>query len=105
MPRQKDITKVNLQLEPYQIILKPVVTEKGYDYAEHRNIYTFEVNNLANKRQIKEAVEFLFDVKVIDVKTQKRKGKERRVRHKYGETKPIKRALVRLSDDDRINYG
>ncbi|MDR2346314.1 MAG: 50S ribosomal protein L23 [Planctomycetaceae bacterium] len=105
MPRQFDITKVNLQLEPYQVILKPVVTEKGYDLAEHRNIYTFEVNSLANKKQIKEAVEFLFEVKVVEVRTQKRKGKKRRVRHALGRTTPIKRALVRLDDNDKINYG
>jgi large subunit ribosomal protein L23 len=105
VPRQTDITKVNLQLEPYQIILKPVVTEKAYDHAEHRNIYTFEVNGLANKNQIKKAVEFLFEVKVIEVKTQKRKGKERRVRHSTGTTAPIKRALVRLHEDNKINFG
>jgi large subunit ribosomal protein L23 len=105
VPRQTDITKVNLQLEPYQVILKPVVTEKGYDLAEHRNIYTFEVNSLANKKQIKDAVEFLFEVKVVEVKTQKRRGKKRRTRRSIGKTTPIKRALVRLSDEDRINYG
>ncbi|MDR1480869.1 MAG: 50S ribosomal protein L23 [Planctomycetaceae bacterium] len=105
MPRQKDITKVNLQLEPYQVILKPVVTEKGYDHAEHRNIYTFEVNGLANKQQIKKAVEFLFEVKVLDVRTQKRRGKKRRVRRTIGKTATTKRALVRLHEDDKINYG
>lgn len=105
MPRQYDITKVNLKLEPYQIILKPVVTEKAYDHAEHRNIFTFEVNGLANKKQIKEAIEFLFEVKVTEVKTQKRKGKKRRVRHTYGKTTPIKRALVRLDDEYKINFG
>jgi large subunit ribosomal protein L23 len=105
MPRQTDITKVNLQLEPYQVILKPVVTEKGYDHAEHRNIYTFEVNNFANKLQIKNAVEFLFEVRVTDVRTQKRKGKKRRVRRSIGRTSSTKRALVRLHEDDKINYG
>ncbi|MDR1922893.1 MAG: 50S ribosomal protein L23 [Planctomycetaceae bacterium] len=104
MPKGKDITKVNLQLEPYQVIIRPVVTEKGFELAEHQNIYSFEVNMFANKAQIKSAVEFLFEVRVVAVKTQVRRGKERRVRHKIGKTKTRKRALVKLHEEDRINY-
>lgn len=105
MPRQKDITKVNLQLEPYQIVLRPIVTEKGYHRAEHQNTYYFEVHQLANKKQIKEAVEFLFDVKVLDVRTQNRKGKQARNRRGvYGHRRNWKKALVKLDTESKISY-
>ncbi len=105
MTQCKDITKVNLALEPYQIILRPLVTEKGYALAERDNIYFFEVNKLANKNQIKEAVEALFEVKVVEVRTQNRKGKKVRSRRgSYGKRKDWKKALVKLDAEHRINY-
>lgn len=104
MPKNRDITKVNLQLEPYQIILRPIVTEKGFYYAERHNVYSFEVNKLANKTQIKHAVEFLFDVKVTDVKTANRKGKKRRARRKIGQQRSWKKAMVKLDPESKISY-
>lgn len=105
MPKNKDITKVNLKLEPHQVVLRPIVTEKGYRDAEHQNIYFFEVNKLANKQQIKEAVEFLFDVKVVDVRTQNRKGKKVRSRRgTFGVRRSWKKAMVKLGPDHKINY-
>lgn len=105
MPRQKDITQVNLKLEPYQIILRPLVTEKGYHRAEHQNTYFFEVHRLANKRQIKEAVEFLFDVKVDEVRTQNRRGKKVRGRRgTYGVRRDWKKAVVKLNPEHKISY-
>jgi large subunit ribosomal protein L23 len=105
MPKNKDITQVNLQLEPYQIILRPLVTEKGYHRAEHHNTYYFEVHRLANKKQIKEAVEFLFDVKVEDVRTQSRKGKTLRSRRgQTGKRRNWKKALVKLNAESKISY-
>ncbi len=56
MARNKDITETRLQLEPYQVILRPIVTEKGFFNSNQRNTYTFEVNKLASKEQIKKAV-------------------------------------------------
>jgi len=105
MPRQQDITKVNLQLEPYQVVLRPIVTEKGYHRAEHQNTYYFEVHKLANKQQIKEAVEFLFDVKVVGVRTQNRRGKRTRNRRGiYGNRRDWKKALVKLDAESKISY-
>ncbi|MDR1964024.1 MAG: 50S ribosomal protein L23 [Planctomycetaceae bacterium] len=105
MPKSKDKTKTNLKLEPYQIILRPIVTEKGYHRAEHQNTYYFEVHQLANKKQIKEAVEFLFDVKVIDVRTQNRKGKTVRTRRgQICHRRDWKKALVKLHSESKINY-
>lgn len=100
----RDITKSNLKLEPYQIILRPVVTEKGYHKAERYNAYTFEVNRLAGKADIRHAVEELFDVKVVRVNTQNRKGKPRRTRNRVGHTKAWKKAIVTLDPEHRIDF-
>jgi large subunit ribosomal protein L23 len=105
MPRQYDKTKVNLKLEPYQVVLRPLVTEKGYHRAEHQNTYFFEVHKLANKLQIKEAVEFLFEVKVDEVRTQTRHGKKVRGRRgTAGQRSDWKKAVVKLHPDHKINY-
>jgi len=105
MPSSRDITQVNLKLEPYQIILRPIVTEKGFHKAERYNVYSFEVNKLANKQQIKEAVETLFEVKVLEVKTQNRKGKARRSRKgTIGKLRSWKKALVKLDKESKIAY-
>ncbi len=104
MPRQVDVTKSKLKLEPYQVITRPIVTEKGFHLAEHRNIYSFEVNKMASKLDIKEAVEKLFEVKVLEVKIQNRKGKKRRTRRGIGVQRSWKKALVKLDAESRINY-
>ena len=105
MTKQKDVTKVNLNLEPYQVVLRPIVTEKGYHRAEHQNTYYFEVHQLASKQQIKEAVEFLFDVKVEKVRTQNRKGKRTRNRRGvWGRRRNWKKALVKLDSESKISY-
>lgn len=104
MPKQVDRTKTNLKLEPYQIVLRPIVTEKGFHKAEKINVYSFEVNPLANKAMIKDAVEQLFDVKVVEVNVQNRKGKTRKSRQKIGRLKHWKKAMVKLHPDSRINY-
>lgn len=104
MPRQFDVTKTALKLEPYQVLTRPIVTEKGFDLAEKQNIYSFEVNKLASKEDIKAAVETLFDVKVLEVNVQNRKGKKRRTRRGFGEQRSWKKALVKLHPDSRIDY-
>ena len=77
-----------MELEPHQIILRPLVTEKGMHKANRYNAYAFEVNRLADKDDVRRAVEELFDVKVVRVNTQNRKGKPRRTplpqRHDQG---------------------
>ena len=91
-------------LEPYQVILRPLITEKATHLSERHNAYTFEVNSKANKTQIKEAVEVLFDVKVADVRTQNRRGKLRRYRLRVGRMRNWKKAIVSLHDDYRIDF-
>ena len=73
----RDATKTALELEPHQIILRPLVTEKGMHKASRNNAYAFEVNRMAGKDDVRRAVEHLFDVKVVRVNTQNRKGKPR----------------------------
>jgi len=91
-------------LEPYQIVLRPLVTEKGFHKAERQNQYAFEVNPLATKEDIRRAVEDLFDVRVVKVRTQNRRGKPRRTRFRQGVTKAWKKAVVTLHKEDRINF-
>ena len=92
------------QLEPHQIILRPMVTEKALYYSEANSQYTFEVNPLATKTDIKNAVETLFEVEVAKVMTQTRKGKPRRYRFRYGRTKGYKKAIIKLKGDHKIDF-
>ncbi|HMP80369.1 MAG TPA: 50S ribosomal protein L23 [Pirellulaceae bacterium] len=95
-----------LQLEPHQVILRPLVTEKGVFQSESKENakYTFEVHPQATKTQIKNSIETLFEVKVAKVATQTRKGKSRRYRFKIGETKDWKKAIVTLQGEYRIDF-
>ena len=94
--------KTRLQLEPHQVILRPLVTEKGMHRSTRYNAYAFEVNQLAGKDDIRKAVEELFEVKVVRVNTQNRKGKPRRTKMRYGHTKDWKKAIVTLDAEHRI---
>lgn len=96
--------KKGLQLEHYQVIVKPKVTEKGMFQSNEYNQYTFEVNAAATKTQIKAAVEAMFEVKVRKVATQTKKGKPRRYRFTYGRTKGWKKAIVTLHPEHRIDF-
>jgi large subunit ribosomal protein L23 len=103
MPRHKPAT-TRLHLEPHQIILRPLVTEKGMHRAERCNAYAFEVSNLATKADVRRAIEDLFNVKVLKVHTQNRRGKPRRTRMTYGTTKRWKKAVVTLDKEHRIDF-
>jgi len=100
----RDTTKTKLQLKPHQIILRPLVTEKGMHKASRNNAYAFEVNRMANKDDIRKAVEELFEVKVVSVNTQNRKGKPRKTRYRQGYTKDWKKAIVTLDSEHRIDF-
>ena len=93
-----------VELQPYQVILRPLVTEKGTHISEKYNSYTFRVHPLASKEDIRNAVQELWDVRVVKVRTQTRKGKPRRHRMAYGYTKDWKKAIVTLHEDDRISF-
>jgi large subunit ribosomal protein L23 len=94
----------SITLEPYQVVLHPLVTEKGTHLSERHNAYTFVVSPLATKSDIKRAVEELWNVRVVGVRTQNRKGKPRRHRFKLGHTIGWKKAIVELNAEDRISF-
>jgi large subunit ribosomal protein L23 len=91
-------------LEPHQIILRPLVTEKGTHLSTHHNAYAFEVHTLADKLQIRDAVEKLFNVTVIKVRTMNRLGKKKRYRGEMGKQANWKKAIVTLSENDKIDF-
>ncbi|MHB0958457.1 MAG: 50S ribosomal protein L23 [Pirellulaceae bacterium] len=93
-----------LELAPHQVIVRPLVTEKGMHRATRNNQYAFEVNPLAEKDDIRLAVESLFNVRVLKVRTQNRKGKPRRYKFTHGRTKNWKKAIITLDSEHRINF-
>lgn len=93
-----------IELESHQVIRRPLVTEKGVHQSEKLNAYAFEVHPLANKTEIRKAVEELWSVRVVSVRTQNRKGKPRRNRMAQGHTQDWKKAVVQLHDEDRISF-
>jgi len=93
-----------ITLEPHQVIRRPLVTEKGTHLSEKLNAYSFEVHPLATKADIKAAVQQLWDVRVVAVRTQTRAGKPRRHKMVVGLTRAWKKAVVKLHDEDRIAF-
>lgn len=89
--------------DPRQVVLEPVVSEKSYDLIDFNNTYTFIVDKRSNKTEIKQAVEKIFDVRVVSVNTMNRRGKVKRTGWVYGRRKDTKRALVKLATGDRID--
>jgi large subunit ribosomal protein L23 len=100
----KDRPKRGPKLEPHQVVLRPLITEKGTHQFTHRNAYPFEVNLWATKDQIRAAVEELFGVRVTKVRTQTRVGKKRRFRFRVGRLPNWKKAIVTLHEEDRIEF-
>ena len=96
--------KPGVELRPHQVILRPLVTEKGTHQSTRYNAYTFMVAPIANKTQIKEAVEAMFNVRVEAVRTLIRKGKVARFRTSVGKQPDWKKAIVTLHEDDRIEF-
>ena len=86
----------------YQVLKRPILTEKS-DYQRDDNQYVFEVDRRANKLQIKEAVQLIFDVEVAAVNTMIMKPKRRQLGRKTITTRPAwKRAVVTLAAGERI---
>ena len=89
-------------MDPSQVIIRPVVSEKSYVLAT-ANKYTFRVHSDAHKTQIKQAVEALFeDVKVLNVRTSKVRPKPKRRGVTAGRTRAWKKAVVQIREGDTI---
>ena len=93
-----------IQLEPYQVILRPLVTEKGTHLSVRHHQYQFQVHLMANKMDIRKAVEQLWNVRVLDGRTQLYKGKPRRFKMRMGRTGDWKKAIVKLHAEDHIAF-
>lgn len=89
-------------MHPTTVIRKPLLTEKATMDAEMNNRYAFEVDQRATKHQIRTAVEVLYNVRVQSVATQRRNGASRRLRYGWVTSGVVKRALVKLHPEDRI---
>jgi large subunit ribosomal protein L23 len=86
---------------PRDVIIRPVVSEKSYAGLE-RNTYTFVVDPRANKTEIKEAIQAIWNVRVVSVNTLRRRGKVKRRRFTVGKRPDEKRAIVTLAEGDSI---
>ena len=101
-------------MDIYHIVRKPLVTEKGthqsqqsFDATRTRRArggaYAFDVHPGASKPMIRQAIEKIYKVKVVSIRTANRKGKPRRVRYKMGKTAAWKKAIVVLDGDSHID--
>ena len=88
--------------DPYQIIIRPVITEKSTLLKEQNREICFEVDPRANKIEIKQAAEKLFKVKVDKVRVISKKGKKRRVGRNEGRKKDWKKAYIRLKEGEKM---
>jgi len=90
-------------VDPHQVIIRPVISEKSYNLIEREGQYTFHVDRRANKNQIRRAVEDAFDVGVAKVNTTNVKSKPKRQGLTSGRTSTWKKAVVKLVEGDRID--
>ena len=88
-------------MDPTQVIIRPVLSEKTFALAEAGK-YTFRVNDRAHKTQIRQAIEQLFDVKVLEVRTAFVKSKPKRRGQTAGKTRHWKKAIGQVREGDTI---
>ncbi|CCQ90310.1 50S ribosomal protein L23 [Nitrospina gracilis 3/211] len=93
-----------MSTDHYRILEKPLITEKSTMMLEDGNRVMFQVKRDANKLQIKQAVEKIFNVTVLDVNTLNVKPRQKRFGRNVGFTKASKKAIVTLKDGDKIDF-
>lgn len=91
-------------MDPYEVLRRPIITEKSSLQSEYLNRYTFEVDVRANKLQIRDAVEQAFNVDVVSVNVIRVSGKRRRWGRLVGHTKDWKKAVVTLRPGQTIQF-
>lgn len=89
-------------MDPYEVLIRPIVTEKSGFQSDKLNRYSFEVDVRANKHQIKDAVERVFNVDVVAVNVMNIRGKRRRWGRIEGRTKDWKKAVVTVASGQSI---
>lgn len=87
------------------VIKAPIITEKSADLQQNNNVITFSVDPKANKTQIKQAVEKIFNVKVENVNTVNVKPRKKRVGRYAGKTNKVKKAIVKLAPGSSIELN
>ncbi len=92
-------------LQYYDVVRRPLITEKSSKLQGLRNQFRFEVAPSANKSEVKKAVETLFSVKVVKVNMLNMPSKARRMFGRPGETRPWKKAVVTLKKGDTIDIA
>ena len=90
-------------MNKWEIIKGPIITEKSNDLLENEGKYTFKVAVEANKVEIKQAIEEIFNVKVVDINTVKVLPKRRRVGKYEGYRSAYKKAIVKLAENEKID--
>lgn len=88
----------------YDVVRRPLITEKSNIQKDEVNQVTFEVARNTNKIEIKNAVQKLFNVKVLDVRTMNFTGKKKRVGRNMGKRPDWKKAVVTLNPGDKIEF-
>ncbi|MBI3873070.1 MAG: 50S ribosomal protein L23 [candidate division Zixibacteria bacterium] len=91
-----------MKYEPHQVIVKALTTEKSLNLREHHHCYAFQVATGANKLQISRAVEELFKVKVVDVRTLVGRGKMKKMGRFAGRRPAHKKAYVTIAPEGHI---
>jgi len=91
-------------MDPYEVLKRPILTEKSSFQSDNLHRYTFEVDVRANKRQIRDAVEQVFNVQVLAVNVINVRGKRRRWGRIVGRTKDWKKAIVTLAPGQSIQF-
>lgn len=86
----------------YNVLVRPLVTEKTNGLREDANQFAFEVSRAANKVEIRQAVESLFGVRVVEVRTAVVRGKIKRIKRRVGKQPNWKKAFVTLHPEDQI---
>ena len=92
-------------MDPRDVIKAPIITEKTSELTQNNNTVTFSVDVRANKTQIKQAVEKIFNVKVENVNTVNVKPKTKRVGRYAGKTNRVKKAIVKLKEGSSIELN
>ena len=90
-----------MEKDPRDVIIRPVITEHSYDAMEN-NVYTFEVAKDANKVEIRQAIEAIFNVKVVKVNTLHVRGKKKRLGRYLGKRPDRKKAIVQVAPGQKI---
>ena len=89
--------------ELHDILLRPIITEKSTRLIDDENTYVFQVGLSANKIQVKRAIEALYGVSVVDVRTLRMRGKVKRFGRHYGKRSNWKKAYITLAEGDALN--